>query len=145
MADLSQRVFSGPRAKIQINNVDIGHATDLSMTINSTILPVEEVGMIEASALLEVGRSCTITARYVKLYESTEDMVAAGIVPGWNTNDIVQWPEVNIVIQDRIGDNVIATVVGCRCTSRNMTVGARSVAMVDSQWVGRIFKEGSEA
>jgi len=140
---LSQRVFSGPRAKVQLNGVDVGHATDITVTVNSQILAIEEVGAIEATALLEVGRSCTFSCRYVKLFESTENMVDKGVVPGWQTNDIIQWPEVDVLITDRIGDNVVAKIEGCRCTSRSMSVAARAIAMTDSQWMGRIFKEGS--
>lgn len=147
---LYKSVFTGPRAIIKINSTIIGHATDVSVTVNSQVLPVEVLGEVYPEALLEVGRSATITCRYVKLIRDA--LSTHAILPRQvDTLNIVNWPEVDIEVYDNKdvtnnGNNevLICKVIGCRCVSRNMSISARTITMVDSQWVGRIFLENDE-
>jgi hypothetical protein len=134
------RAISGPRAKLFINNIEAGWATNFSATETITQVPIEVLGNIDAEEIEAVGRMVNCTASFVriKLYSLQQQ----GFWPRGVTNDIIEWPAMDAELYDQVSDEPICRVTHLRATTRSWTIDRRGLMTVNAAFVGiRLFDE----
>ena len=134
------RAIAGPRAKLFINDVEAGWATNFSCTEAIQQIPVEILGNIDAYEIEAVGRSVTCTASFVRIKKNS--LQQQGIWPRGETASIVDFPAMTAELYDHVSDEPIAKVTNLKATTRTWTIDRRGLKTVNASFVGnRLFDE----
>lgn len=143
---LANKVFTGARAKVVIGDVEVGYATQISVNVNYNNLPVEVCGDPIAKALVLVGVNVDISIGTIRLVGPDEDTQAKGLVPKFNASDLLDWPEVDLLLLDSHNDDQVqGKAIGCRIASETLDVTARGLAGRNIRMQGREFHHASDS
>lgn len=112
--------ISGARVQLLLNGQVVGYATGVSGNETINQAPVEILGDIDAVEHVAVGRTVTLSADFVRIIDSS--LQAQGVWPRGGTDDVLDFPEMDAVIFDRLGDKPIYKAVGVVPETRGWTV-----------------------
>jgi hypothetical protein len=128
-------VLSGARAKLIVNGVEVGYASNVSATENIALARVDVLGDIDSKEIVPVGRSVSVQAGFIRI--SGESLKDLGLIPRGGTLDVLGFPELTMEVYDQVGDFPVWRVEGCRAESRSWQVQAGSVVSVNASFQAR--------
>lgn len=127
------RGFAGARACIYVEgNIKAGWATGVNGTEQIQNQRVDVLDNIDSEEIEAVGRSAQFSMDFVRILK--KPLAQMGIWPQGGTAEIVEWPPMMIEVYDTVGDQPVYRLHGCKPSSRNFRVEARSLAGTGTTW-----------
>lgn len=129
----NRRALSGPRAKVLIENNEVGWATDISVSEDLNQQPVEALGDVNAKQIEPTGRRITGTIGFIRIIN--ESLRQQGVWPEQPTSNVVEFGPLVIEVLDDITDETTFKLEGVKPTTRNWNIGARSLTNSDMSFM----------
>jgi hypothetical protein len=144
-ASLSETLFTGARAVLEVNGVKVGHMTNVSASRTFQNAILEACGSPIAEALPTVGIGVDLSADFARVIGPADDARAKGLVPGSKPEDIILFPLMDALIYDGVTNQLIGKVIGCKPSNEGIIqTGARSWAAANLRWQALNFQHASE-
>lgn len=128
-------VFSGARARLMVNGVKIGFASNVTVTEEITYQPVEVLDNIQVQEYVPVGYNVSMSMSRFKIVGKT--LKSQGFMPKIGANaeehlsNILTNGELTCQIEDNETSTVVATFEQCKVSTHNYTVSARGIVGED--------------
>jgi hypothetical protein len=141
-------VLTGARARLLLNGVKIGWATNVSIGEEIAYEPVEVLDNIEVQEHVPTAYRVTFTAGRVRIVGQT--WKSQGFMPKGGANaeerltNIINQGDITAIIEDNQTGQILATIEQVRVASHNYTVNARGIVGNDVSFVGVRIKDESE-
>jgi len=144
MADtLRKDVLTGARIGLTIDGRDVGHMTEVTVSVQFQLVNLEECGTPIPTAILIVGTQVMATAAYAKI--RTTDPVRDLLVPKMDAASLINWPEMVGTLVDRHnGDAPVCQIGNITPESYDIRGGARMIVMQNLRFRGRVIRHPSE-
>lgn len=117
--------ISGARAKLLIGGVEVGYATGVNASEDITNVRVNVLGEIDSQEIVPTSRAVSVNCNFVRILNSSLSDQGAWVEG--DTNAVLGFPDLSMVIQDRVTGNTIWTIEGARCQTRNWTVDSGGI------------------
>jgi len=118
--------FSGKRAKLYVDGRDIGYATGISGSENQQLTRVDVLGEIFTKEIVPGGRSVQFSAQFVRIKRGSAKALGL-MASGGDTDTILNFPPITVVIYDRAGEEAIERIQGCVIEQRSWSVDQAGV------------------
>lgn len=138
-----QRGVSGARAKVLINNQEVGWATGVDITENIDQLPVEVLGDIDVVEHEPNRRTVTVSVRTLRILKKS--LQAMGIWPRGGTADVINFPPMDLMVYDAVGDAPIDRVTGVKANSRQLALDRAGLYSTNASFVARRLYDEQES
>ena len=117
--------ISGARAKLLIGGVEVGYATGVNASEDITNVRVNVLGEIDSQEIVPTSRAVSVNCNFVRILNSSLSDQGAWVEG--NTDAVLGFPDLSMVIQDRVTGDTIWTIEGARCQTRNWTVDSGGI------------------
>lgn len=140
--ELSRRMLNGARAKVFVENKEVGRCTGVTWRYNIQTQRFDPMGEAVSTAIVING--ATVTVNISRGMVTDTDLVAERLVPACKTEALLDWPEMTFVLYDRVTNKPQYEIRGCMPQGAGGSIQGRALAMNDVSYEGRIFAFGSE-
>ncbi|GMV42853.1 MAG: hypothetical protein AMXMBFR64_45690 [Myxococcales bacterium] len=138
-----QRAVSGARAKVLINNQEVGWATGVDITETIDQLPVEVLGEIDVVEHEPNRRTVTVSVRAIRILKKSAQ--AMGIWPRGETADVINFPPMDLMVYDVVGNAPIDRVTGVKANSRQLSLDRAGLYATNATFVARRIYDEQES
>jgi len=118
------KTISGSRVAFKINGQKVAFASQISITEDDTLTDVDVLDQIDVAELAETAHKVNFSINYFKVDENAVE--ALGLRSA-NPDDLLRNSEFTCEVYDRITDQVVYTMTGCKFAGGNFTVAARDL------------------
>ena len=122
---MATRSISGRRAKIFVNDTEVGFCTGISATETQGLTRVDACGDSYSKEITVNGRATAGTVNFVRIFKGSAK--ALGFMARGDTVSILNFPPVNLVIFDTIEDTPLETITGAVFENRSWQLDAAGV------------------
>jgi len=138
------RVVSGARARLVINGQVIGFATGVNCSENIVLQPIDVLGEIDPVEYEPVGRSVMMNTTAVRI--KANSLKTLGVVPRGDTVEIINFAEVDALIEDVVTGDVIMKISRLKAEAVNWRVDTTGIMTMDASFRGiRVYDEEDAA
>lgn len=117
--------ISGARAKLLINGKEVGYATGVNASEDITNVRVNVLGEIDSEEIVPTSRTVSVNCNFVRILDKSLQEQGAWVEG--RTTQVLTFPEISIVILDRVTSNKIWSIEGARCQTRNWSVDSGGI------------------
>lgn len=133
------QTFTGVRAIFKIQGKQVAFASDVNVTVNHAMQPIETLDRLDVVEHAEIGYTVDMSCGTFRVAGASA--IQLGIQP--ILEEILIQPELMAELQDKIAGVTVARLVGVKMTSRGLSVNARGVATEQWAFVVRRFSDES--
>ena len=141
-----EKVFSGARAKLYFNTatgqVEAGFATGISVNENHTLQRVNVLGNLDSEEIIATSRTVDVRCDLVRI--SGRSLRTLGIWPKGQTVDVLNFPELTIVVYDGVENKIVAQIEGARCETRSFQVQAGAIVSENASFQAKRLKDEAD-
>lgn len=141
-----EKVFSGARAKLYFNTalgqVEAGFATGISVNESHQLQRVNVLGNLDSEEIIPTSRSVDVRCDLVRI--SGRSLRQLGIWPKGQTVDVLNFPELTIVVYDGVENKIVAQIEGARCETRSFQVQAGAVVSENASFQAKRLKDEAD-
>lgn len=141
-----EKVFSGARAKLYFNTatgqVEAGFATGISVNENHTLQRVNVLGNLDSEEIIATSRTVDVRCDLVRI--SGKSLRTLGIWPKGQTIDVLNFPELTIVVYDGVENKIVAQIEGARCETRSFQVQAGAIVSENASFQAKRLKDEAD-
>lgn len=141
-------VITGARARVLINGVRIGYATNVSVNEETQYEPVEVIDDFEVSEHVPVGFRVSGSIGFIRTFgESIKSLgfrPAAGQSSEEHLENVINAAEITMALEDKIGGQSFRTLTDVKFSSESIQVMARGLSATDVSFVAIRSKDESE-
>jgi hypothetical protein len=142
MAKTLGKVFSGARAVMQLNGVDVMYATNVSYSEEIQYDPVEVLDSLPVAEFVPVAYRVTFGAQHVRVVDNPiHNRDGIKIFP--KLEDIFTAADLVGAVMDRVTGRILANVQRVKCSRYTINIGARGIVLTDTEFVA--IRIGDEA
>jgi hypothetical protein len=139
-----KKFLTGARATVKVNGNEIGRAVGINVDYQMNRAPVETLGDPYAEGFPLLGVAVNFTVDAVKINILDEDWAAKGYIPPVEAAELLDWDEVEFVVQDKFADVTLFTMKHCAPNGYGFNVQARTIGHENGRWVARELHFGSQ-
>lgn len=143
------KVFTGARARITFQGVDIGYGTGCNSRENINFEKVRPLGHIRVVENVATSYDVSFTMDFVRLVG--DSLKKNGLFPKTGVSDddhlrnILTQGLLTIAIMDRVDTTkTLALLQEAQCSTRGMNIGGQGVVGENTEWVGTVINDESE-
>tara|TARA_R110002126_G_scaffold36707_21_gene111404 strand:+ start:651 stop:1091 length:441 start_codon:yes stop_codon:yes gene_type:complete len=142
------KVFTGCRAKFQLNGVTVGYAQGVTLRESIQYEPINVMDNVQTKEHAPIGYECSMTADIVRIV--AESIKSAGWFPKQGAdaqahlNNIISSGELTATIIDSNTSQVVRNVEGVRIQEANMNIVARGVVAENVSMVALRARDESD-
>lgn len=127
-------VLTGARARLMMNGVKVGYATDVSFSEEIQRDPIEPLDQFEVAEHVPISYRVTFSAQMVRVVtNSLKNREGVVIFP--RLEDILDSGELTASIEDRQTGQIVANVERVNATRYSTRIGARGIVLEDCEFV----------
>ncbi len=141
-------VFTGARARLMLNGVKIGWATDVSGSEEIQYEPIEVLDNFQVQEHAPIGYTVSLSASRVRIVKQT--LKSQGFFPsvGGNSDEhlqnVLSTGDLVLAVEDNQTGDIIAQYEEVRVASHNWQITARGIVMNNVTMVAVRAKDESE-
>lgn len=141
-------VFTGARARLMINGIKIGWATNVSGSEEIQYEPAEVLDNIQVQEHVPVRYTCALSMGEIRIVNKT--LKSQGFFPSIGGNpdehlqNILTSGELTVAIEDSQTAKLIASYEQCKAAAHNFTINATGIVGTDVSFVAIRTKDESE-
>lgn len=136
-------VLSGARARLLIEGVKVGLATNVSYSEEIQQDPVEPLDQFEVAEYVPVAYRVTFSAQWVRIITKAIKN-RDGVVLFPRLEDILEQAEMTATIEDRKTGTILANVERVKAQRYTSNIGARSIVLTDCEFTAIRIRDESE-
>jgi len=141
-------VFSGARARFKVDSNVIGFAGGVSGSESVDYEPVDVINLLEVREFVPVAYRATLNAQIFRVIG--QGVKSLGLMPrnpeasGGGVSGVLNSPDLECSVEDRITQNNIATFLGCRLQEHSFDITARGIVSENVTFVTIKLREEFE-
>lgn len=133
-------VFSGARAIVKMNQVQVGFAGGVSGSESIEYEPIDVLDLLEVKEFVPVAYRCTLSAQIFRVIG--ESLKAAGVFP--TVDNIITADDLTLAIEDKVTRETMAQFERCKISEVSWDVTARGIVSQNVTFVTIRVKDESQ-
>lgn len=136
-------VLTGARARLLIDGVKVGYATNVSYSEEVPHDPVEPLDQFDVAEHVPTAYRVTFSAQHVRVItQPIKNREGIRMFP--RLEDILTHPEMTATVEDPATGTVVANIERVKPTRYTSNIGARGIVLTDTEFVAIRIRDESE-